>query len=44
MAEKSFVNCRMYYRGESAVLGRRMPWANFLFSKIMKVKNHELFT
>ena len=25
-------------RGESAALGRRMPWANRLFSKIMKGK------
>ena len=26
----------MVYRGELAALGRRMPWANRLFSKSMK--------
>ena len=31
-------------RGESAALGRRMPWPNRLFSKKYERKNLEFFT
>ena len=31
-------------RGESTTLGRRMPWANCLFSKKYERKNVKFFT